>query len=330
MNFIQMISDFDCFTSFWKVSNFYRESNSQKIKSIHKLITIYLCFTIIKTTVVLFTISEDQHSLLLIYGELSTVIANRDIRLRVMISSTAILYCLLILLLFIHYNNYENNWISRISEIYEQIKTQSMDRKLKSIANDLNKIHKYFCSLLMFTVFIFLTAIYLKNFNLNLVYIYHYFESLFLALFGYSLIFRSIFIILFLIQKYILIFNEINTQITNDFYSMNSNNLNSFLINHYKNCDSLKIANKFIKTNFILLLASFSPMISYCLVYFIFAKINDTLIVMAEMIIFNYFTLILILSVYISFIDVEAKKALHAIHGFSFIVSDGNMIFQVC
>ena len=110
---------------------------------------------------------------------------------------------------------------------------------------------------------------------------------------------------------------------------MNSNDLKLYFNKYYKCCDSLKIANKYIKPLYFILMVDLSPIICYIIYYLIFARHNIYLDAMLTAIFICFIFLLLIMSIMISYIDIVSKKALHVIHGFAILNKDMSLVFQV-
>ena len=60
MDLINIFKKFDFFTKYFKISHFNRDLNSMKNKIIVIFLTIYLCFVLIKNTIILILIDENH------------------------------------------------------------------------------------------------------------------------------------------------------------------------------------------------------------------------------------------------------------------------------
>ena len=207
---------------------------------------------------------------------------------------------------------FDNQWIFKINEIYERIKTQSMDQKLQVRSTKIIHSFKICVISANFLLIIATSTIYWINFIPSISYIYGYIEFILTSLFGHHLVIRNIFISIFISQKYILIFNEINTEIIKSFesFEMNSNDLKSYFNKYYDCCDSLEISNQILKHLYLVLLACLSTGSCYGVFYFIYGNENSffDLIIQIVFIIFTF--LALLLTFMISRVDIEAKTAL--------------------
>ena len=329
MDLINIFKEFDFFTKLFKISHFNRDLNSMKNKTIVIFLTIYLCFVIIKNSLFLILIDDNQDSILINLGDIGYLLTGKSARF--ILDLCQLTFWSTVLVYLIQYQIFDNQWILEINEIYEQIKTKSMDRRLKLKSTKIVKFFKlvnFSASVLMI---LFLTSIYVKKFIPSLSFVYGFLEITFCGLFGYQLVIRNIFISIFICQKYIIIFNEINNEIIECFDSMemNSNDLKSYFNKYYKCCDSLKITNKFFEQFYIILLACFSPISCYSFYSFMFSNEYTYINLIMLIILLVFIILILYLSLMINMIDFEAKKGLHVIHAFAILNKDKQISFQV-
>ena len=326
---LNVLGEFDFFTKYSKISHFNRDLNSMKNQLIVIFLTIYLFFVVIKNSIILIIIDDNHEFKLKELGDYGYLIGGKGTRF--MFDAAYLTFWTTIIVYLIQYQMSDNQWIFKINEIYQQIKTQSMEKSLKERTTKLIKLSKFITALSNILSFIMITAVYAMNFELSFIIVNGYFEMIFTTLVGCSLILRNIFISVFLCLKYIIVFNEINSEIIECFESleMNSNDLKSYLNKHYKCCDSLKIANKVLKPIFITFIGGSLPGTCYCLYYFIYSTQSNYIDLMLEIVLTCFVIFALILSLMINMIDFEAKKALHFIHGFALINKDKYLAFQV-
>ena len=245
MDLINVFNEIDFLTKYFKISHFNRDLNSMKNKTIVIFLTIYYSFVVIKNSIILIIFDDNQENKLKELADFGYLIGGKDARF--MFDIAFLTYWTTIIVYLIQYQLYDNQWIFKINEFYERIKTRSLERKLKDKTTMLIKLSKLVTLLTIILGIMVITAIHIINFRPSLFIINGYFEILFTSLFGCCLIFRNVFISVFLCLKYILIFNEINTEIIECFQSneMNSNDLKLYFKKHYKCCDSLKLYIKY-------------------------------------------------------------------------------------
>ena len=188
-----------------------------------------------------------------------------------------------------------------------------MEQKLQLETTKLLTLLKFASLFGNILTMIVVNTIYIWNFKPSINYIYGYVEFTMTSLLGFQIIVRYIFISIFICQKYIIIFNEINTEIIECFNSFekNSNDLKSYFNKYYKCCDSYEISNNILKRIYIVLLGCFSPVSCYCVYYLMYGNGNIYINLLILTVVIYFITFALILSIMISIIDIEAKKALH-------------------
>ena len=329
MVLMNIFKEFDFFTKYFKISHFNRDLNSMKNKIIVIFLTFYLCLAVIRNLIILIIINGNQHKLLIELGDAGYLLGGKDARFFIVLSQ--ITYYITLIVILIQYQMFDNQWIFKINEIYEQIKTQSMDHKLKIMST---KIIKLFKLAIFSTNSVFIIAvitIYSYNFIQSLIYIYAFLEFTLLSLFGLHLVIRNIFILIFICQKYIIIFSEINTEIIESFHSieMNSNDSKSYFNEYYKCCDSFETSKIILERNYSLLLGLLSPITCYDLYYVIFKNETTFMDLFIQSICLSVIVSALILTLMICWIDIESKKAFHFIHGFAILNKEKHISFQV-
>ena len=124
MDFGKIIGKFDF--NFYKFKCLHLAKYLSFKRLFNKLLSIYIFLTIIKNIIILTTISDENNILLTEIGDLGSILAGSKIK--IIINSGYIYFSILVFILRVYYQMTENQWILKINEIYEQIKTQSMDR----------------------------------------------------------------------------------------------------------------------------------------------------------------------------------------------------------
>ena len=330
MALIQYFNDFDYSTKYLKISHFNRDSNSIKSKIIPIFLTIHLFLIISRNLVILLIIDDDQHDQLIELADPGYLFSGQSARF--MLDLGLITFFINNLVYLIHYQMFDNQWILKINEIYEQIKTQSMDQRLRTKTKKLIRLLKLVTLLINVSLIISISVPHFLNIMPSFYFIYSYIELTIISLIGYNLIVRNIFILIFICQKYIIIFSEINKQIIQSFDSIeiNTNVFKSYLNKHYECCESLKIANKYLKNIYVIFVVGYLPTSCYVLYFFFLGTKNTYVNLSVYFILITILLFALFLSLMINMIDFEAKKALHVIHVFALLNKDSQLTFQVC
>ena len=243
----------------------------------------------------------------------------------------------LICFFFILYNYLMDKmqWLLRMSSIYEDIRNKHLDTYLANLSENLSFYYK-FCSILslILTDLIQFIMIYFKwdeIVDYPIAFIIYSLTIQFGTRIGYRLVIRQMIIIIFFCRMHCFLFKYCN----NYFFQLSKNHrkrhLKTYLLIHYKICESVEELQTFLRPMFVLITMTFCPI--FCsILYFRFKNTDNDNNLMMILVVFTgliFLILILILSALIALIDVEAKKGSHKVFGYALKLSTKQDTFQV-
>jgi len=268
------------------------------------------------------------------YGDIGYYVGRNDTRITFNIIYN--IWSVIVLLLLTYYRFDGNEWFLNMSLIFDEIKTQSLNRSIDQILKKLLFFTKFATSCIIFNTILFLFYVLFSNysnlFNLDkncFLFIYISLEVVFNAGFGSIVICRAVAKYIFITKLSTLLFNDINKDFVEIMRNGNSHYFKNCFIKYYKICDLVNESNKFLKIVYIIYSSAIITFSSYALYHIIFSNADNIFKLIIGFLGINYITILFALSLITGNIDNEAKKSLHVIHGYASYPNDSNIIFQV-
>ena len=281
------------------------------------LCSMFLICLSIQTIDFLLIPNEDIESLKK-FGSLSVYCGGKEIKL-ILDLNTLTYYAFILIVLFNYFFD-KMQWLLKMSSIYEEIRTKHFDTILMNYAKSLSFYSKmvYIVSVIVCDLMIIALIIVNRDqlidnpIGLAIVSL----TMLLGAKIGYTLIIRQFVIIIFFCRMHCFLFKSCNKYFTQLSKSLHKNNLKTCLSLHYKLCESVEELQTFLRPMFVWITSLWCPIFCYIIYYTINNKRAgyNTIIILADIIIFIFFLLIFCLLSMIAMIDVEAKKGIHSVY----------------
>ena len=214
-----------------------------------------------------------------------------------------------------HYYFDNNKWLLSINSIYNDIRNEETDEKLKELAQKLSKFMKRVELFLVFFSFAGIIVI----FTLNSSYLFSapigYISSIFILVINVCQMFRFIlrqwFVCFFISFKYKTLFRDLNRRLSR----ISVRNIKHFLSVHSLLCESVVKANDYLGTIFMISVLFWSPNCCYVIYVMMFARVNGIVPYWAMLATLSVALVFIYLVFSIAYIDIEAKKGLNFVYG---------------
>ena len=328
---VEVLSEFDINVKYFKIS--VKKQLNRNYGLIYWFLCLFSVYSVLINTFILILISDDDINSLKKYGSIGFKLGGKSSRLMLDISVDTF-FCLISYLFWINFLD-KMQWLLKMSSIYEEIRTKHFDKYLMNLAKVLSFYMKYpSIMIILLGDFICFTLFYNK-WNQFVEYPIGFMAVIvsiqFAAKFSLPLVLRQFVIIIFFCRMHCFLFKTNDKNFSKLSKKYRKRNLKTYLLFHYKLCESVEEFQTFLRPMFVLITTTFCAVFCYMIYFNLKNSENENNSVMFLLNVAALIMLIfsLILSGVIAMIDIESKKGLHLIYGSALKLSNKELIFKV-